>query len=104
MVTLIILIMFFKSRYKENNYFTNEIYSYIDIGSNDIAINSTNVLSNINLNHAVGMNWDRYHRLETIYDYLLQMEALHPDLAKVGYNQMLKIGFVYSVLKLQATK
>ena len=29
------------------------------------------------------MNWKRYHNLEAIYDYLLQMQDLHPDLIKV---------------------
>ena len=29
------------------------------------------------------MNWDRYQRLETIYNYISKMESLHPDIVQV---------------------
>ena len=54
-------------------------FSNPEISSNDVTFNSnsTHIFEN-------KMNWKRYHRLENIYDYLLQMEAFHPDLVKVG--------------------
>ena len=28
------------------------------------------------------MNWYQYQRLQTIYDYMLHLESLHPDIVK----------------------
>ena len=30
------------------------------------------------------MNWNQYQRLQTIYDYMLDLESLHPEMVKVG--------------------
>ena len=56
---------------------------FSDIASNDVFSNSTHFITKNPSNNAIGINWKRYHNLEAIYDYLLQMEDLHPDLIKV---------------------
>ena len=44
------------------------------------------------------MNWNQYQRLQTIYDYMFQMEFKHPDIVKVlqahslrGYSTILQL-------------
>ena len=58
---------------------------FLDISSNDIFSNSTHFITKNPSNDAIGMNWKRYHNLEAIYDYLLQMQDSHPDLVKVDW-------------------
>ena len=74
--------------------------SISEINSNDVTFNSnsTNILE-------IKMNWKRYHRLESIYDYLLQMEALHPDLVKVSkikvFQLYIRLTDLYDILGTQ---
>ena len=57
------------------------IFSVLGIG-NGLVTNVTNTI-NIPFNN---MNWDRYQRLETIYNFMLEMESLHPNIVQVLSN------------------